>query len=552
MRHSMIFTGVWFLLSLVQAGFVNLTSDEGYYWFYSTHLQWGYYDHPPAIALMIKAGSLIFNDELGVRLLNVIFMSGSFLLFFLLLPSRLRNRKIAFILLLSQPLLHYFSIIVFPDGPLIFFSLLFLLGYRRWIQHDDILSAGLMGLSLAGMLYSKYHGLLVLLFTVLSNFRLLKSKWFWTAIGMASLLALPHLWWQAKNGLPSLGYHFQKRIVSLDFRFVGQYISQQFLAFGPVFLFAAIAIRNRDVFERTLRIIVLGTLVFFLLVSFKSFVHFHWTSVAIFPAVYLAIIVFESKQKQRLVYWLTIPFIMIILLFRMHIVQPFIPLSARDIGYYQDRDSWAREISDLAGDRPVVFVGNFREAGLYGFYTGKPSLAVFNYQERKSQYDLWDYEDGVQGKSVMIVEKIKSPRSYEAMSVMKKRIFYRYLPRFQSLYDIPVEITRAEIKKDSLFLSIEIANARPDDLVFRSDSINGPPELFYMITNKKNAIRYTGVLKMLDSADRIRRAGKRKYFFKTYFGLSQNDYWLEAGFRHSGLPAAVNTRSRFLIKKINY
>ncbi len=552
MRRSLIFIGVWLLLSLVQAATVDLTSDEGYYWVYSTHLQWGYYDHPPAVALMIKAGCLILNNELGVRLLNVLMMSGSFLLFFFLLPPRFRNHKIAFILLLSQPLLHYISVIVFPDGPLIFFSLLFLLGYRRWLQQNDILSAFLMGLSLAGMLYSKYHGLLILLFTVFSNFRLLRSKWFWMSIGIASILAFPHVWWQLKNGWPSLQYHLQKRIGGLSFRFVAEFISQQLLAFGPALLFAAISTKTQDVFERTLRFIVLGTLGFFLFISFKSFIHFHWTSIAVFPATYLAIIFFENKKDQRLFYWLTIPFVMIILLFRAHTLQPFIPLSPSNIGYYQHRDSWAKEISHLAGDQPVVFAGNFREAGLYSFYTGKTSLALFNYLERRSQYDLWGYEDSVQGKSVVIVEKKKNPQSNELMSVMGKKIFYRYIPHFQSFYDIPMKITQAEIKRDSLFLSFEISNCRPGDLIFHADSINGSPELFYMITNKKKEIYYTGLLKVLDSSDHIYKGEKRKYFFSIPLILPQNDYWIETGFRHSGLPVSVNTRSRLLIMKGKY
>ena len=92
---------------------------------------------------MISAGYSIFTNEMGVRLLNIVMMSGSILLFFYLLPARLRNSKTAFILLLSQPLLHYFSIIVFPDGPLIFFSLLFLLGYKRWLERNDLLSGTL-------------------------------------------------------------------------------------------------------------------------------------------------------------------------------------------------------------------------------------------------------------------------------------------------------------------------------------------------------------------------------------------------------------------------
>lgn len=547
MLRPIIFISAWLVLSLIQAATVRLTSDEGYYWFYSNHLQWGYYDHPPMIALMIKAGSFIFNNELGVRLVNVFMMSGAFLLFFFLLPLRLRNDRNALILLLSQPLLHYFSIIVFPDGPLIFFSLLFLLGYKRWLDRNDILSALLMGLSLAGMLYSKYHGFLVLLFTILSNFRLLRSKWFWLSIGMASVLALPHLWWQFKNEFPSFQYHLQKRITGLDISVVGQYISQQLPAFGPVFLFAAVAAKSKNEFQRTLKFIVWGTLIFFLFISLKGFVHFHWTSIAIFPVVYLAIIVFENKNKQRLLYWLTIPFIIIILLFRVHIVRSFIPVSPRDLGYYQYRDNWAKQISQLAGDQPVIFVEDFRDAGLYGFYTRKTSLTLFNYQKRRTQYDMWGYEDSVQGRSVLVIDKHYHPQSKEVMSVMQKKFFYRHLPHFQSFYNMPVAIRQAEIKKDSLFLSTEITNNRVNELIFYNDPVYGSPELIFRIMNKKNDILHTGSLKSLDSSDRIHKNGMREYFFTTQFAVPKEDCWLEVGFRASGLPVSINARERISI-----
>ena len=39
-----------------------LSADEAYYWLWSRHLAAGYYDHPPAIAFVIRAGTLLFGD----------------------------------------------------------------------------------------------------------------------------------------------------------------------------------------------------------------------------------------------------------------------------------------------------------------------------------------------------------------------------------------------------------------------------------------------------------------------------------------------------------
>lgn len=50
------------------SAFVPLLPDETYYWEWSRHLQAGYFDHPPGIALLIAAGTEMFGDTtFGVR-----------------------------------------------------------------------------------------------------------------------------------------------------------------------------------------------------------------------------------------------------------------------------------------------------------------------------------------------------------------------------------------------------------------------------------------------------------------------------------------------------
>ena len=61
------------LLRAVMAALLPLSGDEAYYWLWSQHLSLGYYDHPPAIAWLIRFGTLLLGDtELGVRLSGVL------------------------------------------------------------------------------------------------------------------------------------------------------------------------------------------------------------------------------------------------------------------------------------------------------------------------------------------------------------------------------------------------------------------------------------------------------------------------------------------------
>src|SRR5690242_11443791 len=61
------------LLRLVFAALIPLFPDEAYYWEWSRHLAPGYFDHPPAIPLLIRGGTALFGvTSLGVRLLPVL------------------------------------------------------------------------------------------------------------------------------------------------------------------------------------------------------------------------------------------------------------------------------------------------------------------------------------------------------------------------------------------------------------------------------------------------------------------------------------------------
>ena len=61
------------VLRLVAAAVTPLTFDEAYYWMWSKSLAGGYYDHPPMVAYVIRAGTTIAGDtEFGVRLVSIL------------------------------------------------------------------------------------------------------------------------------------------------------------------------------------------------------------------------------------------------------------------------------------------------------------------------------------------------------------------------------------------------------------------------------------------------------------------------------------------------
>ncbi len=66
-KHYLLLAG-WICINILQSAFTNLHADESYYWMYSRHLAWGYFDHPPMAAFLVFLGDSIMHNELGVRL----------------------------------------------------------------------------------------------------------------------------------------------------------------------------------------------------------------------------------------------------------------------------------------------------------------------------------------------------------------------------------------------------------------------------------------------------------------------------------------------------
>ena len=150
---------LWFILNLFQAGFTELLHDEAYYWFYSTDLSWGYYDHPPMIALLIRLGYTLFPNELGVRLLMTVMSVG--ILMMIVEMAQVKNYLLFFVFVFSIVIFQAGGFIAVPDTPLIFFATLFFYAYRKYLEKDKPVNGFLLVLGISGMLYSKYFGGLV-------------------------------------------------------------------------------------------------------------------------------------------------------------------------------------------------------------------------------------------------------------------------------------------------------------------------------------------------------------------------------------------------------
>lgn len=235
-RTPLLLLLLWLVINLLQAAFTPLDPDETYYWMYAGRLDWGYFDHPPAVAVLISLGKHWLPGALGLRFGHVLASTATIAGMWLLLGKPTGKWLVlAAALVFAQPFLHVYGFIATPDGPLLLFTVLYLLAYRRFLRVPSLLNGALWGVTMAGLLYSKYHGVMLIFFSVLPQlFWLLRQPGAWVAAMGGALLYVPHLYWQYANDFPSFRYHLSGRNDAYRFKYTTQYILNQLLIFSPL------------------------------------------------------------------------------------------------------------------------------------------------------------------------------------------------------------------------------------------------------------------------------------------------------------------------------
>ncbi len=398
-------------VNLLQSFCSELAHDEAYYWVYSQHLDWGYFDHPPAIALLIGAGYTLLENELGVRLFVVL---ANLLTIYLMFRMTKPKQPALFFALLMSCVIAHVGFFAAPDIPLLLTVALFFFFYQKYVKDYDWKNALWLGLTIAAMGYSKYHGIVVLVSVLLSNFDLFRKKTFYFAVLIATLSFGPHLYWQYIHDFPTFRFHlFDRSAETYTIAFIGEYVLGQLLIFGPLIggllFWAAYKFKSKDVFERSLKFSFFGIFGFFLLSSLKGRVEPNWTAMGMVPLIYLSYHYISKQKKLRIwAYRLAIPSLLLILAFRLILVVEVLPkrvfpLAAEFHGW----KNWANDLSTAIGDRPALFINSYQRASKFGFYGRSQGFAINNAGYAGSQYDLLiEEQEQLQGKEVAIVHLV--------------------------------------------------------------------------------------------------------------------------------------------------
>jgi dolichol-phosphate mannosyltransferase len=303
-----------FALRLVYAGSIELMPEETYYWNYSQHLDFGYLDHPPMVAWLIRIGTAIFGQtEFGVRA-GALCCGAVTSIFVYKLARNLYGQSAALgALLLAQTLPFFFlsGLLMTPDALLTAAWAATLYFLERALLGSRSRAWWFLGLSVGLGLISKYSiGLLGLAAMAFMIWDTPSRRWWrrpepYGAALIALLIFLPVLIWNAQHAWVSFAFQTSRRLAETPQFALHKLIGSVIVLITPIGVLAAIDVllprnspRVEDIRQRRLLgLSLLIPLSVFVAFSLRHEVKLDWTGpswAAMLPAMGFAMTLREA------------------------------------------------------------------------------------------------------------------------------------------------------------------------------------------------------------------------------------------------------------------
>lgn len=404
-RLVLLWLGVWWIANLVQAGFTELANDEAYYHMFAERPAWGYFDHPPVTALLVWAGERLFGGELGVRFFFTVLQPlYLWILWRLIRPADAGRRDAALFVVVSAAtlMLQLYGFIAVPDGPLMFTTALFLLTFK-WFSENRRRAWLWMGIAMALMAYSKYHGALVVLFALAANPRQLLRPALYSSGAVALLLLVPHLVWQYEHDWASFAYHLSGRNSVFRPGYVVEFLANVLVVFNPFFVPLYVQAWRKEKPQtpvgRALKLLPVAFIVFFMLSSLRGYVQPQWVIVSCFGLV-CVLFAYARRHPRTRRYVMRAGGVTVGLIVLVRLVMIFNPLGIR-FEVFNNPESYAAIAAEADG-RPVVFRYGYAVAAKYAFYTGGEAYCQPNIRYRTHQWQFRDDDSQFIGREVLV------------------------------------------------------------------------------------------------------------------------------------------------------
>jgi 4-amino-4-deoxy-L-arabinose transferase-like glycosyltransferase len=418
----------WLAARLIYNGLRELTPDEAYYWVWSRHPAFGYLDHPPMVAWIIRASTaLLGTSEFGVRSGAAVLTLGTILVT-LALARQVGAPRNAILLaagiLLLSPITSVLGTIIAPDTPACLFGVCALAAAVAACSRSGVWWV-VFGLCMGMALLSKYTAVLVeaaiglAMLTTPAGRRQLCTVWPWLGVVIGAAIFWPVVEWNRENHWASFIFQWHHG-AGVDaegnpappasaLANIGTYLGGQLVIYTPVLFVLGMAalgwqwrrIRQIGTAERMVLFTATGPLVFFLLFSVRHRPEPNWPVMAYLPMTVILVQWLSQAWNAAGARWARIglvvaaammvvgqaPEIMLLIPVR---VMPNIPRPWRQMEGWREFGKALDERSRGTDGQPatIVFCPFYESAAEASFYMqGHPE--VWTTRGRLSAYDFF-------------------------------------------------------------------------------------------------------------------------------------------------------------------
>jgi 4-amino-4-deoxy-L-arabinose transferase-like glycosyltransferase len=433
-RQALAITAAATVVRLVLAALIPLFPDETYYWDWSRHPTGGYFDHPPMIALLIRAGRAIGflgAPSLAIRLFPVL-AGGVASLATAAIARRVGGGKaarITAIVFALMPLAATGLVLATPDAPLLAASAVGLYCVVRALQAAPRSREALAwwtgaGVALGLAFASKYTSILLpVTITVAVLLRpslraRLREPGPYLACVVATLVFLPVLQWNAAHDWISFRFQLQHGLgtpargsaIKRELDLIG---GQLGLVSPIIFVLMAHAVwrtmrRPADDVRFALAVVAVGSWVFFVYSALRRSVEANWPAPSYIAGVVLLAALHASPSRAR---WLRRGIVLaglLVAVIYLHALVPVLPLEAsrdplaRNAGWErvaqqvnEARDALAPVDGGARGVTGWVGADRYQDVSELAYHTprrsdvGSATAFCMCFAGRRNQYHLW-------------------------------------------------------------------------------------------------------------------------------------------------------------------
>lgn len=411
------------IIRLAFAALIPIFPDEAYYWAWSRHLAAGYFDHPPAIALLIRSSGA--TSPLGVRFGPIIagFVAAITTVAIARHLGGGRAALRAAMVITVLPLAAAGLILATPDSPLLATTALSLYFLVRAL-HEPVGSRASLGwwaatgVALGGAFLSKYTSIFLPIAVVVAvlvrpHLRArLREPGPYVACVIATLMFSPVLVWNAHHHW--ISFLFQVRhglsapqgsALVAAWKHEGDFLGGQAGLASPIlFILFAIATgrslrRRAGDTQFVMAMVAVLSFGFFIYSALRQRVEPNWPAPAYIPAVVLLAMTSSKRIASK---WFDAGVVLaaaMSILIYAQAVEPVLPIPpskdpvARAFGWNElalEADSTATATTTKTQARTWLGGDRYQEAAELAFLIPThPTTFATNLSGRPNQYDLW-------------------------------------------------------------------------------------------------------------------------------------------------------------------